>query len=258
MDSSTLLLYAGLPVLFLAFFIYKKDRNREPMALLVRLFFSGIGSTFITLLISFVLNLFFPNFFDESGLTFSELVVHVFLGVAFVEEFSKWFMLYRNSYLHREYDQVFDMIVYASFVSLGFAFFENILYVSQHGVRVAIISALTAVPAHFCFGIFMGYYLSMAKLADVSGDVSTRKKFIFLSLFVPSMLHGIYDFCLMSGIDILFFLFFVFVILLYIITLRRISKVSKTNRKLKYNYKFCPNCGSPVKGDICSCGSKNE
>lgn len=258
MDSSTLLLYSGLPVLLLALFIYKKDKDREPMGLLVRLFFSGIGSTFITIIISIVIELFFPVFFDESNLSFSELIIHVFLCVALVEEFSKWFMLYRKSYLHREYDQVFDMIVYASFVSLGFAFFENVLYIVENGVVTAIARALTAIPGHFCFGIFMGYYLSMAKLADVGGDVSTKKKFMFLSLFIPTMLHGIYDYCLMSGIDILFLVFFVFVIILYIVTLRRIKKMSKINRKLKYDYKFCPNCGAPVKDDICSCGSKNE
>lgn len=258
MDFYTLFLLSVLPVLILALYIYRKDKDREPFGFLVKLFFSGIGSIFITSVISIFLEIFFPGFLGDSYSSFFDLFIRVFLGVALVEEFSKWIVLYHNSYAHKEYDQVFDMIVYSAFVALGFACLENILYVFENGFRTAIVRALLAVPGHFCDGIFMGYYLSMAKLSDVNGEVSTKRKFMFLSLFVPMMMHGIYDFCLFIENGLFIILFFIFVIAMYIVTLKRIKRMSRSNRKLKYNYKFCPNCGAPVKGDICSCGSKNE
>lgn len=256
----TLLFASVLPVIILALYIYNKDKNKEPIGLLVKLFFGGVGSLFITLSITLFLSLFFPGILaDTSNLSFIELFFHVFFGVALVEEFSKWLVLYHTSYNHYEFDQVFDMIVYSSFVALGFACFENILYVYEHGMGTAIIRGLLAVPGHFCDGIFMGYYLSMSKVADINHNYSSMRKYKFLSLFVPMMLHGIYDFCLFSGNLGFIIIFFVFIIVLYVKSFRKIRMMSLDNKRLRYNNKYCPNCGTPVSSDYCTgCGAKNE
>lgn len=230
-----LLFFSILPVLVLAFYIYNKDKDKEPIGLLVKLFFGGVGSLFITLIISLFLGLFFPNILsDTAKLSFVELIFHVFFGVALVEEFSKWLVLYNTSYNHYEFDQVFDMIVYSAFVALGFACFENILYVFENGMSTAVIRGFLAVPGHFCDGIFMGYYLSMAKVADINKNYSSKRKYIILSIFVPMMLHGIYDFCLFSGNIGFIIIFFVFIICLYIKSFSRIKKMSRANKSLRY------------------------
>ena len=235
MREFMLLFFSILPVLVLALYIYNKDKDKEPIGLLVKLFFGGVGSLFITLIISLFLGLFFPNILsDTAKLSFVELIFHVFFGVALVEEFSKWLVLYNTSYNHYEFDQVFDMIVYSAFVALGFACFENILYVFENGMSTAVIRGFLAVPGHFCDGIFMGYYLSMAKVADINRDLFSKRKYIFLSIFVPMMLHGIYDFCLFSGNIGFIIIFFVFIICLYIKSFSRIKKMSRTNKSLRY------------------------
>ena len=65
----------------------------------------------------------------------------------------------------------------------------------------------------------MGYYLSVAKVYKHKKDKKKEKKYILLSILVPTILHGIYDYCLMSKIGILLGLFVVFVVFLYVIAI---------------------------------------
>ena len=79
MREFMLLFFSILPVLVLALYIYNKDKDKEPIGLLVKLFFGGVGSLFITLIISLFLGLFFPNILsDTAKLSFVELIFHVF------------------------------------------------------------------------------------------------------------------------------------------------------------------------------------
>ena len=188
-----------------------------------------------------------------------KLFLNIFLGVALVEEFSKWVFVYVLSFDEKNFDQFYDMIVYAAFVALGFACIENILYVFENGLFVALIRALLAVPGHACDGVFMGYYLSFAKMSSVRGDSKGKFRNLFLSLFFPVCLHGFYDYCLFSQSLCLKLVFFIFVIILYIITFRKIRKTSKQSLKIVFHNKFCPNCGTRVQSNFCPiCGRKNE
>ena len=134
----------------LGLFVYSKDRDKEPVKLLIKLFFLGIVSCFIVLFISLAEEFipFLAKDTNEMGLI--EVIVYSFINVA---------------YKSKHFDQLYDIVVYAVFVSLGFAFLENLFYVLPEGtVKVGIIRALLAVPGHACDAIFMGYYLSIARL----------------------------------------------------------------------------------------------
>jgi RsiW-degrading membrane proteinase PrsW (M82 family) len=87
-----------------------------------------------------------------------------------------------------------DGIVYAVCVSLGFAGLENILYVAldENWASVAITRAIFAVPGHFCFGVMMGYFYSLAKF-----EPQHRIRYSALALIVPIVAHGVYDAILM-------------------------------------------------------------
>ena len=77
-----------LPVFLIGMFVYKKDRQKEPTKLLIKLFLGGIGSCFLVLIVSLFLDLIFPIFSaDETDLNLVELFIQVFIGVALVEEF---------------------------------------------------------------------------------------------------------------------------------------------------------------------------
>lgn len=227
-----LLFVSILPVILIGNYIYNKDVDKEPMSLLVRLFFSGIGSFVLTCVFYSLFDIFFPFLsFNELNFSMFDLFIHVFFGIALIEEFSKWFFVYKISYNSLEFDQVYDMIVYCVFVALGFACIENIFYVLDNGLSVGIIRGLLAVPGHACDGVFMGYYLAISKY--VSHDKEIKNHYLFMSLFVPILLHAFYDFCLISGNVFLVIIFLIFIIILYYYSFRKIKVMSNISTKIK-------------------------
>ena len=255
--NNELILFAVsiIPVLLIGLYVYKKDKNREPKVFLIKLFFGGIGSCFIVLFASLILSIIFPIFsLNTETANIYELLLYCFICVAFIEEMSKWIILYGMSYDSGNFDELYDIIVYAVFVALGFAFFENLFYVYQNGVSVGILRAFLSVPGHCCDGVIMGYYLGLAKM-----NKNQKKKYIAYSIIIPVIMHGIYDFCLFSGILIFVIVFFIFIICVDIYVIRKIRKISKDNLKIKYEALYCINCGTKVTGNYCPmCGRKNN
>lgn len=261
MSELILFIVAALPVVLVGKYIYNKDKNKESSTILIKLFLGGILSCFLTLLISGIMGVLFPIFDAEiESLNWSELIIYVFIGVALVEEISKWVMVYFFSYNNHEFDEIYDMIVYGAFVALGFAFFENLLYVFYNGgISTGIVRAISAIPGHACDGVFMGYYLGLAKISAINNRQDLKKKNLILSILIPTILHGIYDYCLMVGNVLFILLFLIFVILLYKRVLRKINRVSMIDKKIQYKDKFCPNCGLKVDSNFCTrCGRKHE
>jgi RsiW-degrading membrane proteinase PrsW (M82 family) len=119
-------------------------------------------------------------------------------------------------------------------VSLGFAALENVLYVMQSGFETGIMRAFTSVPGHAIFGVFMGYFYGHAKLAEAQGRASEMREYLTLSLLVPLLLHGVYDFIAFSmEISELWVIpFFAFVALLYLIGLRRVNRSAMEDRRI--------------------------
>lgn len=182
-----LLALALAPGVAISLYIYLKDKHeREPLGLLLMSFFYGVLSVFLTLLISMPLEYFVINKQDAG-----ELFVDAFFKVSLVEEFSKFvfirFILFRN----KNFNEPFDGIVYAAMVGMGFATLENILYVYQYGIPTGIMRMFTAVPAHTCFAILMGYYLGRAKFSK-----EKNLYFTLLALISATVFHGLYDYFL--------------------------------------------------------------
>ena len=163
--NNILLIILGIiPVAIISMYVYQKDKNKEPIGLLVFLFLGGIFSCFLVLSLSNILINFLPFMSTQS--TFLDVFLYAFVGVAFVEEICKFLVTYALSYRHREFDEIYDMLSYAIFVALGFACFENILYILNQyslagnimlpAVEVGLKRAITAIPGHACDGLFMG------------------------------------------------------------------------------------------------------
>ena len=186
-DVLFLLALALAPGAAIGLYIYLKDKHeREPLGLLVRSFFFGVLSVFVTLLISKVIGVFIT--IDEQSV--GEQALHAFLIVALVEEFSKFIFVRGILYNNSNFNEPFDGIVYSVMVGMGFATFENILYVVEGGVGTAVMRMFTAVPAHATFAILMGYYLGKAKFEHKKGY------YALYALGVAALFHGAYDYCL--------------------------------------------------------------
>ena len=184
---SALIIAAIFPVVVFLAVIYKKDTEKEPPKLLRKCFFWGCIAT---------IPIIFIELFLDKFNTFSSIFAHsfydAFVSAALVEEGMKFLLLYWIIWKRREFDQYFDGIVYAVFVSLGFALVENIFYVIELGMGTAIMRAVLSVPGHGLFGVAMGYFFALAKF-------SGRKRIglLWLSFLVPLLFHGLYDFLLM-------------------------------------------------------------
>lgn len=256
-----LIALALLPSIILGWIIWQNDKvEKEPTGLLVKLFLCGIGSIIVTLILS-VGVYFIPMCNPETATTLIEYFISAVIGVALVEEFSKWIFVKIVTWKNKEFTHIYDAVVYAVFVSLGFATVENLLYVltSESALSVALSRAVLAVPLHVFCGVFMGYCYGLAKQSEINNRKDLVKKNLFLSVFVPTLTHGFYDFCLFTGNVWFFLAFLVFVVILYILAFRRINKLSKIQVPLKpvVANKYCTNCGTQAVGNYCAvCGTK--
>src|SRR5574344_1896391 len=161
-----LIFISFLPVVLLGLYIYNKDSVKEPRSLLAGLFASGFLSAVFVVIIDIILVLVVPDFYlANNKFDYLTLFILVFLEVALIEEFFKWIMIRFIGYKHKDFDQLYDIIVYAVFVALGFAAIENLFYVLQGGFILGVLRGIFSVPGHVAFGVFMGYYLGLANIA---------------------------------------------------------------------------------------------
>ncbi|MBP5663538.1 MAG: PrsW family intramembrane metalloprotease [Bacteroidales bacterium] len=181
-----LLLISILPVVILLGYIYLKDKNeREPLGLLLKAFFCG---TLVAVLI--LLWGVFEGIAGFSLTAFAEnsAVLKSFFQAAIPEEGLKFLFLYWLIWNNKEFNEHFDGIVYAVFVSMGFACVENILYVYSGGFGTGVARALLAVPGHFLFAVIMGYFFSRARFTPLK-----RKYLLAMAFICPVLAHGLYD-----------------------------------------------------------------
>lgn len=274
---------AVLPVLVLCYYIYKKDVNPEPNKVLLKIFLYGC----LTCVPIIFLELYIQNIYPLDSISnFLMLFLNLFVSVALIEEGFKWIITRIFGYAIKEFDEIYDIIVYAVFASLGFACIENILYVFKNGLGNALLRAFTSVPGHTCFGVIMGYYFSKAKVSEIQKNHNEYLKNMVLSIIVPTILHTLYDTILLysAQMESLLFilLFLIFISIMFIVCFKIVSEVSAKQQKLYYNstdkiisemlrekldkgvslsenkIHFCPSCGNNVEGCIyCgSCGQK--
>ena len=212
-----LIVIALAPVLIIAGYIYARDKyEKEPLKLLFKaLLFGGL----ITIPVIFVESLFSKLI---SGLPKDmEALGTAFLVAGFTEEAFKFLVLFLLIWKNRDFNEKFDGIVYAVFISLGFAAVENIMYVLNYGESTGYTRALISVPAHALFGVTMGYYFGLAKFYPL-----LRNSFMIRSFLYPFILHGIFDFILMLQNYRLLLGFIPFVIFLYIDGLKKMRNLS--------------------------------
>ena len=231
MFLALLLILSILPAIILGKMIYNYDKvEKEPIKLLFKLFFSGIGAVILTIILSIVIFILFPSMENTENLNLITLILHCFIFVSLVEESSKMFFLKRITWNNKEFNYIYDAIVYAVFVSLGFATVENILYIVQGDLFTAVLRAILSVPGHAFFGVFMGYYYGLSKQSEINQNYKLSSKNMRLSLIMPVLIHGMFDYCLFSKNGYLVIVYFIFVITLYIKAFKKIKQLSRIEK----------------------------
>ncbi|MCL1914374.1 MAG: PrsW family glutamic-type intramembrane protease [Eubacteriaceae bacterium] len=203
-------------VVIMAYILRHDEFEKEPKQLLFKLFFYGC----LTVIPAVILE----SVFAVNTDTLFGLAIECFFVIALSEELVKYIVARKIALNSPSYDEIYDGIIYCVFISLGFATIENILYVLQSGLGVAVLRAVTAVPAHAIFGVHMGYYMSLYK----SGQ--RRKEALAFSLIMPVVVHGFYDFILFTGWILALFIFIPYMVWLY----------SKSIKFIKSTYQSAP------------------
>lgn len=213
-----LIIIAIIPAAIIILGIYLSDRHdKEPFKVLLFTYILGALSVIPSIVVEEILIAFniFPSIL---GAFFNAFIV-----AAFTEEYFKRLVVLKYAYKTKYFNEKLDGIVYCVFATMGFATVENIIYVAYRYTNnpfIGLYRGIFSVPAHAVFGITMGYYLSLAKF-DLNPD---RKKMnMRKSLYMPLIMHGIFDFILMAEVPQLTLIFVPYVIFLWVLNQRKLA-----------------------------------
>ena len=222
--SSEITFAAAITSVFLCIYTYSKDRcEKEPISLLLLLFFSG-GLLSIPVIYGeklagdMLAGLFkehfaiMPDGSTEFSSTSSEAAYYIiisFATVALFENAAKWLCMFLLTHKNKNFNSLFDGLIYGVFVSLGFAMIDNIRFAWINGWDFLLLRSLTTIPVHMFIGVFMGYYYSLWHTVSIAAKtekslasdrkITVTRPFrpsfsLLLSFFVPLLIHGLYTF----------------------------------------------------------------
>ena len=224
---------ALLPAVVLLIYICAKDRvEKEPPALIMKLFLFGALTTVSAMILEMAAESLFEEFLMRGDVL--SIAVENVLFIALFEEIGKYFVLKKVTWRSPDFNYIFDAVVYGVTVSLGFAALENIFYVADGGVGVAVMRAVFSVPGHAMFGVFMGCHYGAAKNCEAAGDPGGMRRNLTMALWIPTLIHGFYDFCLSMENEIFLLVFLAFEAICTIVAIRTVNRMSKEDHLIGY------------------------
>jgi RsiW-degrading membrane proteinase PrsW (M82 family) len=222
--SSDLMALAIIPGLLLIIYVYRKDKvEKEPLGLIIRILIYGVISCIAAGFLEQLESQFLPQY-PQGSVEYA--VQTSFCMAALVEETVKFLAMRLGSWRYQGFNYRFDGIVYGVSAAVGFAVYENVMYVAMYGLQTAIVRAFTAIPLHAFCGVFMGVMYSYSKKASILGQGGKCVMYTIFALLLPMLIHGTYDTFAFLGergtIPLL-----VFVVILYIAAISTINRMSR-------------------------------
>lgn len=237
-------------ILLLMLILYSDRKSREPLLMILICIFSGAFTICVSLLLDKIIlkaHLIGGDLFTDVN----SYSVYRILMLAGVEEYAKLLILYIFLYRNKDYDDIYDGFVYSSIIALSFSLVETFMYVFtestyQDMTSLAVLRNFTAIPLHITCGIVMGYFISLEKFSK-----NRKKKFtnMICALFVPTMIHSVYNifFSVVSFTNastvsvftiILFILSIYFIGIMFILKINSLNKVFINNGYYPEQYKY--------------------
>ncbi len=267
--SLELSLVAVLPAIFLCGYIFYKDRiEREPIGLLAILFCAGAAAYIPTYFAeNFIINLIDKNFtdsinmsaegllsFSSKGAEITHLTLCSFLGFSLIRICIKWLLLFFITHKNKNFNYLFDGIVYSVFLSLGFAISENIHFLIQNDLDMLISKLLTSVPCHLFIGILIGYYYTMWNMRFTANkienhlletkviqrdNIRSSAAWLICSLLIPFIINGVYVFAGSVRNDTVTLFFYTAVFILFGISFIMINQIAANDNSYgRYLYRI--------------------
>lgn len=229
-----LLIISLAPTLAILMWVYIKDKyDREPIKVLIRLFFIG---TLISIPAIAIEDILLRVKINNSYLS---LIYTSFIVAATTEEVLKAMVLIPYTLKSRYYTEKLDGIVYSIFITLGFATIENIIYIFNGNYlnifQIGLARAVISIPAHVLFAINMGYYLSMYKFN--LDELKNKKIFLVKLILIPIILHGLFDVLAMIKTTWASIIFIVYLVYLWKISLDKLDEYTDYARRRFFRLK---------------------
>jgi RsiW-degrading membrane proteinase PrsW (M82 family) len=169
------------------------DRQEpEPLGLVLRVIGLGAVSSVVAALVELALG--GVSLFHAPGLLGA--AASSFIQIAPVEELCKLGVVLLFVWQNVQFNEENDGIVYVGSSAIGFALFENILYVVQKGIGTGVLRAFSSIPLHVFTGIILGMYVGRAKFTS---DSRARTLLIIKGFALAWLFHGLYDTFAQSG-----------------------------------------------------------
>ena len=213
-DPSFLYIATIFPPIVFGIIIWKSDKFPEPGKFLIASFLLGVS-------ISFPLHLFvmitehhiapmlgldldaLKAWNDGAGkevgavVPTAERTFMSFFRAAFLEEGINFALLLFFCVRLSDLNEPMDAIVYGAAIGLGYAAMENIPYLNTGDpetawTMIAVRTRYYPLVMHLGFGVIMGWLLSL-NLFEERNDFK-RRLMLILSLLVPVIFHGVYNF----------------------------------------------------------------
>ncbi len=198
LNYSIYIFFGALPsILWLQFYL-RKDVKPEPKLMILKVFFLGILATVPAIFLE-------TAFFEKiNTLNLSEpfiLFLNMFLGVALVEEFLKFFVIKEMVLDNPEFDEPVDAMIYMIVAALGFAAGENLLIlfplvnsgIWEELFEISLLRFLGATFLHALSSGIIGFFIGISFF-----EKEKREKLIFQGLCFATILHGFYNFSIIK------------------------------------------------------------
>ena len=227
--ATRMILLAIVPALLLLRYVRKKDSlEPEPPRLIWTLVGLGAASVLLAMLLESAGLFVLSRVLGRKALLFQLLQWFIVVGVG--EEISKYAVLRWRTWKHEAFNCTFDAMVYAVAVSAGFALAENIMYLIRYGSGVLLMRGLVSIPAHICFSVFMGAWYGAAKKYTLAGEPEQARRAAVLSVAVPALAHGAFDFIATNTEQgVMIAVFVVYVIAMFIVSWKLVKKLSEND-----------------------------
>ncbi len=197
------------PSLAWLFYYLSKDLHPEPKKIILKVFLLGAAATI-------------PTFFVQVGLSqlLNQLkllglfeghpiigdIIKWFFVIALTEELLKYVIARIGVLKSSQVDEPLDIMLYMVVAALGFAAMENIFYlfspidnlsfqaIIQTTLVISFIRFIGATFLHTLCSALLGYFIVLGTLRS-----SRKKSFLLIyGLFLATLLHGLYDFSIIT------------------------------------------------------------